>query len=93
MILKNKSENTVIGCGYYISIVWTQLAVDYCIDTRFGGIFDKSIFGLAIDAALKSAVFLILGLAVLYKMKVSASVNDLVDRVLGSRKISLRKKS
>jgi O-antigen/teichoic acid export membrane protein len=52
----------------------------------FANLFEKSIFGLAIDAALKSAVFLILGLAVLYKMKVSASVNDLVDRVRGLRK-------
>jgi O-antigen/teichoic acid export membrane protein len=48
----------------------------------FGGLFDKSIFGLAIDATLKSAVFLVLGMTVLYKMKVSASVNDLVDRGL-----------
>lgn len=61
--------------------LWTIMLTPW-----FANLFEKSIFGLAIDAALKSAVFLILGLAVLYKMKVSASVNDLVDRVRGLRK-------
>ena len=61
--------------------LWTIMLTPW-----FANLFEKSIFGLAIDAALKSAVFLILGLAVLYKMKVSASVNDLVDRVKGLRK-------
>jgi len=49
----------------------------------FANLFEKSIFGLAIDAAMKSVIFLVLGMTVLYKMKVSASVNDLVDRALG----------
>jgi hypothetical protein len=36
-----------------------------------------------IDAVLKSVIFLVLGMTVLYKMKVSASMNDLVDKALG----------
>jgi len=61
--------------------LWTIMLTPW-----FANLFEKSFFGLAIDAALKSAVFLVLGMTVLYKMKVSASVNDLVDRVRGLRK-------
>lgn len=43
--------------------------------------FEKPIVGLTIDATLKSVLFLALGLTSLYKLKVSQSVNDLVDRV------------
>ena len=48
----------------------------------FAGLFEKPVFGLTIDAALKSTAFLILGVAVLYKMKVSQSFNDLIDKGL-----------
>ena len=48
----------------------------------FANLFEKSIFGLAIDAALKSVLFLALGMTALYKSKVSQSVNDLVDKGL-----------
>ena len=45
-------------------------------------LFAKPIIGLAIDAMLKSVVFLVLGMTVLYKLKVSQSVNDLIDKGL-----------
>ena len=48
----------------------------------FAGLFGKPVFGLAIDAALKSVVFLAVGLTALYRMKVSSSVNDLINRFL-----------
>ena len=44
--------------------------------------FAKPIFGLCIDAALKSVVFLVLGMTTVYKLKVSQSVNDLIDKGL-----------
>ena len=44
--------------------------------------FEKSVFGLAIDAILKSVIFLALGLTGIYKQKVSSSINDLIDKVL-----------
>ena len=44
--------------------------------------FDKPIFGLVIDAVLKTAIFLILGMTAIYKLKVSQSVNDLIDKGL-----------
>ena len=48
----------------------------------FSDLFSKPVFGLCIDAALKSVIFLVLGLAALYKLKVSSSVNDLIDKGL-----------
>ena len=48
----------------------------------FEGLMEKPIFGLGIDAALKSGLFLVLGLTAIYKLKVSQSVNDLIDKAL-----------
>ena len=45
-------------------------------------LFEKPIFGLTIDALLKTAIFLVLGLIAIYKLKVSQSVNDLIDKGL-----------
>ena len=57
--------------------LWT-----FALTPWFAGLFAKSVFGLAIDAVLKSSLFLVLGLATLYKLKVSMSVNDLIDKGL-----------
>ena len=52
----------------------------------FAGLFAKPIYGELIDAALKSLLFVILGLAALYKLRVSQSVNDLLDKILNFAK-------
>lgn len=57
--------------------VWSSLLTPW-----FANLFEKPIIGLFIDAALKSSLFLITGLTAIYKMKVSMSVNDLIDKVL-----------
>ena len=48
--------------------------------------FAKPIIGLTLDAALKTLVFFVLGMTAIYKLKVSQSVNDLLDRVNVLRK-------
>ena len=48
----------------------------------FAKLFAKLIFGLGINAVLKSVLFLALGITALYKFKVSQSVNDLVGKAL-----------
>lgn len=48
----------------------------------FANFFENPIFGQVINAALKSALFLVLGMVALYKLKVSQSVNDLVGKRL-----------
>ena len=44
--------------------------------------FSKPVIGLAIDAVLKTVLFLALGMTAIYKLKVSNSVNDLIDKGL-----------
>ena len=63
---------------------WTALLTPW-----FASWFAKPIFGLLIDAVLKTLLFLILGITVVYKLKVSQSVNDLIDK--GLRMIRLKK--
>lgn len=46
------------------------------------GQFGKPVFGLVVDSALKSAIFLLIGLFAIYKLKISQSVNDLIDKVI-----------
>ena len=55
---------------------WTALLTPW-----FAGIFAKPIYGLLIDAVLKSMLLVALGLTAIYKLKVSKSVNDLVDKI------------
>ena len=55
--------------------VWTMLLTPW-----FARLFGKAIYGLLLDAFLKSVLFVVLGLTAIYKMKVSQSVNDLLDK-------------
>ena len=45
--------------------------------------FAQPIIGSIIDAALKTVLFLALGMTAIYKLKVSQSVNDLIDKGIG----------
>lgn len=47
----------------------------------FAGLFAKPVFGLMMDAVLKTVLFLVLGLTALYRLKVSRSINDWIDKV------------
>ena len=55
----------------------------------FAGLFAKPLYGLLLDAVLKTTLFMVLGLTAVYKSKVSQSVNDLLDK--GIRIIRLKK--
>ena len=68
---------TIVLALFGINWLWTIALAPW-----FSGFFAKPIFGLAINAALKSSLFLVLGMVALYKMKVSQSVNDLVGKAL-----------
>ena len=51
----------------------------------YANLFENPVFGQIINAALKSVLFIVLGMVALYKLKVSQSVNDLVGKVLGAQ--------
>lgn len=53
----------------------------------FADLFTKPILGLLVDATLKTSLFLALGLTAIYKLKVSRSVNDLLDKAMGAIRI------
>lgn len=55
----------------------------------FASLLAKPIYGLLIDALLKTTILVLLGLTALYKLKVSKSVNDLLDK--GMRMVRLKK--
>ena len=62
---------------FVLNWLWTK-----ALKPLFVKPFEKPILGLAIDAALKTVIFLAVGLTAIYKMKVSQSVNDLIDKGL-----------
>ena len=62
---------------FALNWLWTSV-----LTPLFANFFENPIFGLAINAALKSTLFLALGMVVLYKLKVSSSINDLIDRII-----------
>ena len=68
---------TIVLAMFGLNWLWT-----FALTPRFAGLFANPIFGLGIDAVLKSVVFLVLGFGALYKLKVSSSVNDLIDKGL-----------
>ena len=72
----------VILVLFALNWLWTST-----LTPLFTQLFDKPIIGLTIDAALKTMLFLAVGMTAIYKLKVSQSVNDLVDRVLRKNKI------
>jgi O-antigen/teichoic acid export membrane protein len=62
---------------FALNWLWTHALTGW-----FAGLFSNPIFGLTLDAALKSSLFLAIGFTALYKLRVSQSVNDLVNRLL-----------
>lgn len=58
--------------------LWTTL-----LTPELANMFAKPILGQTLDALLKSVLFLVLGFVALYKLKVSQSVNDLIDKGMG----------
>ena len=67
----------VILALFGLNWLWTST-----LTPLFVKLFTKPVFGLAIDALLKTIIFLALGMTAIYKLKVSQSVNDLIDKGL-----------
>ena len=72
----------VILALFALNLAWSSLLTPW-----FAGLFAKAIFGITLDALLKTSLFLFIGLTAIYKLKVSKSVNDLIDKTMGVTKI------
>lgn len=67
----------VVGVLFGLNWLWTTMLTPW-----FAGLFAKTVFGLVLDSALKSMLFLVLGLVTIYKLKISQSVNNVIDKGL-----------
>ena len=67
----------VILVLFLLNWLWTSVLTPLLLKP-----FAQPIIGSIIDAALKTALFLALGMTAIYKLKVSLSVNDLIDKGL-----------
>ena len=66
---------------FALNWVWTSVVTPLAVK-----LFAKPIIGLTIDAALKTLAFFVLGMTAIYKLKVSQSVNDILDKYKVLRK-------
>lgn len=67
----------VVGVLFGLDWLWSKTLTPW-----FVGQFGKPVYGLVVDSLLKSILFLVIGLFSVYKMKVSESVNRLIDKGL-----------
>jgi len=68
----------VVGVLFGLDWLWTKTLTPW-----FASQFSKPVFGLVVDSVLKSTIFLIVGLLSVYKLKISQSVNDVIDKGVG----------
>ena len=65
----------IVAALFGLDWLWTSTLTPW-----FEGLFLNAVIGLVIDAVLKSGLFLIIGMVTVYKLKVSQSVNDVIDK-------------
>ena len=67
----------VVGVMFGLDWLWSKSLTPWFVNQ-----FDKQAIGLVVDSLLKSMVFLVVGLLSIYKLKISQSVNSLIDKGL-----------
>ena len=67
----------VVGIMFGLDWLWSMTLTPWFVNQ-----FDKQVIGMVVDSLLKSTVFLVVGLLSVYKLKISQSVNDLIDKGL-----------
>ena len=65
----------VILVLFALNWLWTVVLTPLIVKS-----FAQPIIGLTIDAVVKTLLFLVIGMTAIYKLKVSQSVNDLIDK-------------
>jgi O-antigen/teichoic acid export membrane protein len=75
----------VVGVLFGLDWLWSKALTPW-----FVGLFNKPVYGLAIDSLLKTTLFLVIGLVAIYKIKISQSVNDVIDK--GLQLLGLKRK-
>ena len=68
----------VVGVLFGLDWLWSRTLTPW-----FASQFSKPVFGLVVDSVLKSTIFLVIGLLSVYKLKISQSVNGVIDKGIG----------
>ena len=75
----------VVGVLFGLDWLWSKALTPW-----FVGLFSKPVYGLTVDSLLKTTLFLVIGLVTIYKIKISQSVNDVIDK--GLQLLGLKRK-
>lgn len=75
----------VVGVLFGLDWLWSKALTPW-----FVGLFSKPVYGLTIDSLLKTTLFLVIGLVTIYKIKISQSINDVIDK--GLQLLGLKRK-
>lgn len=75
----------VVGVLFGLDWLWSKALTPW-----FVGLLNKPVYGLAVDSLLKTTLFLVIGLVAIYKIKISQSVNDVIDK--GLQLLGLKRK-
>ena len=65
----------VVSVMFGLNWLWSKTLTPWFI-----GQFSKPVLGLVVDSLLKSTLFLVIGLFSVYKLKISLSVNNVIDK-------------
>ena len=65
----------IVAALFGLDWLWTSTLTPW-----FEGLFSKPVVGLVIDAVLKTGLFLVIGMVTVYKLKISQSVNNVIDK-------------
>ena len=74
----------VVSVMFGLNWLWSKTLTSW-----FVGQFSKPVFGLVVNSVLKTILFLVMGLVAIYKIKISQSVNDVMDK--GLQKLGLKR--
>lgn len=75
----------VVGVLFGLDWLWSKALTPW-----FVGLFSKPVYGLTVDSLLKTTLFLVIGLVTIYKIKISQSINDVIDK--GLQLLGLKRK-
>ena len=76
---------------YTLVIILSLFAIDWLLQTYvseyFISIFNVELFGRILDSVVRTSLFSIIGIVIIYKSKISKQVNDIIDKFLSMLKL------
>lgn len=75
--LKQLPVLLIVAILFGLNWLWSKTLTPWSV-----GLFGKMVLGLVVDSVLKSVIFLVVGLLLVYKLKISQPVNNVIDKGL-----------